>query len=140
MIPRKRTPLSAMQRAEVWRRWKAGESLHGIGRAVGKDHVVVHLLLRRHGGIAPTSHVLVVDGAAVGVAGGAAFLVFSTAQPSGCRTLCCLCKGCGFAARLLEQNLNFRCLMGFSRVSGGSFKATVYSPRTAHPSVSWCAR
>ena len=56
MIPRKRTPLSATQRAEVWRRWKAGESLHAIGRAVGKDHVVVHLLLKRHGGIAPTSH------------------------------------------------------------------------------------
>src|SRR3954469_18476483 len=55
MIPRKRTPFSATQRAEVWRRWKAGESLHAIGRAVGKDHVVVHLLLRRHGGIAPTS-------------------------------------------------------------------------------------
>jgi IS30 family transposase len=56
MIPRKRMPLSATQRAEVWRRWKAGESLHAIGRAVGKDHVVVHLLLKRHGGIAPTSH------------------------------------------------------------------------------------
>src|SRR5690349_16611363 len=53
MIPRKRTPLSATQRVEVWRRWKAGKSLHAIGRAVGKDHVVVHLLLKRHGGIAP---------------------------------------------------------------------------------------
>ena len=42
-----------MQRVEVWRRWKAGESLHAIGRALGKDHVVVHLLLKRHGGIAP---------------------------------------------------------------------------------------
>ena len=53
MIERKRTPLSATQRVEVWRRWKAGESLHAIGRALGKDHVVVHLLLKRHGGIAP---------------------------------------------------------------------------------------
>ena len=53
MIPRKRTPLSAIQRVEVWRRWKAGESLHAIGRALGKDHVVVHLLLKRPGGIAP---------------------------------------------------------------------------------------
>ena len=42
-----------MQRVEVWRRWKAGESLHAIGRAVGKDHVAVHFLLKRHGGIAP---------------------------------------------------------------------------------------
>jgi IS30 family transposase len=53
MIPRKRTPLSAAQRVEVWRRWKAGESLHAIGRAVGKAHVVVNFLLKRHGGIAP---------------------------------------------------------------------------------------
>jgi len=42
-----------MQRVEVWRRWKAGESLHAIGRALSKDHVVVHLLLKRHGGIVP---------------------------------------------------------------------------------------
>jgi IS30 family transposase len=55
MILRKRTPFSATQRAEVWRRWKAGESLHAIGRALGKDHVVVHLLLARHGGIAPAA-------------------------------------------------------------------------------------
>ena len=27
--------------------------MHAIGRALGKDHVVVHLLLKRHGGIAP---------------------------------------------------------------------------------------
>ena len=55
MIPRRRTPLSAMQRVEVWRRWKAGESLHAIGRALGKEHVVVPLLLKRHGGIAPAA-------------------------------------------------------------------------------------
>jgi IS30 family transposase len=42
-----------MQRVEVWRRWKAGESLHAIGRALGKAHPVIHLLLKRHGGIAP---------------------------------------------------------------------------------------
>jgi hypothetical protein len=32
---------------------EGGPSLHAIGRALGKDHVVVHLLLKRHGGIAP---------------------------------------------------------------------------------------
>jgi len=53
MILRKRTPLSATQRVEVWRRWKTGESLHAIGRALGKDHVVIRFLLKRHGGIAP---------------------------------------------------------------------------------------
>src|SRR6201982_2891639 len=53
MIPKKRIRLSAMQRVEVWRRWKVGESLHAIGRALGKNNVVIHLLLKRHGGIAP---------------------------------------------------------------------------------------
>ena len=53
MTARKRTRFSAMQRVEVWRRWKAGESLHAIGRALGKEHPVIHLLLKRHGGIAP---------------------------------------------------------------------------------------
>ena len=53
MIPKKRIRLSAMQRVEVWRRWKAGESLHAIGRALGKNNVVIYLLLKRHGGIAP---------------------------------------------------------------------------------------
>ena len=53
MIPKKRIRLSAMQRGEVWRRWKAGQSLHAIGRALGKNNVVIYLLLKRHGGIAP---------------------------------------------------------------------------------------
>ncbi len=48
MIPKKRIRLSAMQRVEVWRRWKAGESLHAIGGALGKNNVVIHLLLKRH--------------------------------------------------------------------------------------------
>jgi IS30 family transposase len=53
MTASKRTRLSASQRVEVWRRWKAGESLHAIGRALGKEHPVIHLLLKRQGGIAP---------------------------------------------------------------------------------------
>src|SRR6201981_1017061 len=53
MIPKKRIRLSAMQRVEVWRLWKVGESLHAIGRALGKNNVVIHLLSKRHGGIAP---------------------------------------------------------------------------------------
>ena len=53
MAAGKRTRLSTSQRAEVWRRWKSGESLHAIGRALGKAHPVIHLLLKRHGGIAP---------------------------------------------------------------------------------------
>src|SRR6202158_4033102 len=49
----KRRGLSAPQKAELWKRWKAGQSLNEIGRALGKDHVVVHFVLARHGGIAP---------------------------------------------------------------------------------------
>src|SRR3974390_2479681 len=53
MIEGKRRGLSAGQKAELWRRWKAGQSLNEIGRALGKDHVVIHFVLARHGGIAP---------------------------------------------------------------------------------------
>src|SRR5580765_1594160 len=53
MIERKPRGLSAEQKAELWKRWKAGQSLNEIGRALGKDHVVVHFVLARHGGIAP---------------------------------------------------------------------------------------
>jgi len=53
MIEPKRRGLSAEQKAELWKRWKAGQSLNEIGRALGKDHVVVHFVLARHGGIAP---------------------------------------------------------------------------------------
>src|SRR5579871_5922153 len=55
MIERNRRGLSAEQKAELWKRWKAGQSLHEIGRALGKDHVVVHFVLARHGGIAPAA-------------------------------------------------------------------------------------
>jgi IS30 family transposase len=37
----------------MWSRWKAGQSLHEIGRALGKSHVVIQFLLARHGGIVP---------------------------------------------------------------------------------------
>ena len=49
----RRWKLSSAQRADMWNRWKAGQSLHAIGRALGKDKQVIHFLLARHGGIAP---------------------------------------------------------------------------------------
>src|ERR1700689_5580796 len=49
----RRWKLSSAQRADLWNRWKAGQSLHAIGRALGKDKQVIHFLLARHGGIAP---------------------------------------------------------------------------------------
>jgi transposase, IS30 family len=53
MTQGKRVGLSATQRTEVWRRWKAGQSLHEIGRAFGKPHTSIHCLLSHHGGIVP---------------------------------------------------------------------------------------
>src|ERR1700751_6063377 len=37
----------------MWRRWKAGESLHEIGRAFGKGHGSIRFLLTQRGGIVP---------------------------------------------------------------------------------------
>ena len=53
MAQGKRNRLSAEQRTEMWRRWKAGDSLHEIGRAFGKDHWSIQFLLSKRGGIAP---------------------------------------------------------------------------------------
>ena len=49
----RRYGLSAEQRTDIWRRWKAGESLHEIGRAFGKDHGSIQFLLSQRGGIVP---------------------------------------------------------------------------------------
>jgi IS30 family transposase len=51
----KRARLSATQRTEIWRRWKAGQSLHEIGRAFGKPHSSVRCLLLPRGGIPPAT-------------------------------------------------------------------------------------
>ena len=53
MRQERRYGLSAEQKADIWRRWKTGESLHEIGRAFGKDHGSIQFLLSQHGGIAP---------------------------------------------------------------------------------------
>ena len=51
----KRVKLSSTQRAEMWRRWKAGQSLHDIGRALGKAHSSIRFLLLPRGGIPPAT-------------------------------------------------------------------------------------
>jgi IS30 family transposase len=53
MAQARRWKLSSAQRADMWSRWRAGQSLNTIGRALGKDKQVIHFLLARHGGIAP---------------------------------------------------------------------------------------
>src|SRR6202049_3537581 len=53
MTFRRRVKLSEQQRNEMWKRWKAGQSLHEIGRVFGKDHVSIQFMLAQYGGIAP---------------------------------------------------------------------------------------
>jgi IS30 family transposase len=53
MAQGKRNRLSTEQRIDMWRRWKAGESLHEIGRAFGKGHNSIRFLLTQRGGIVP---------------------------------------------------------------------------------------
>jgi hypothetical protein len=38
MRPGKRFGLSAVEKSDVWKRWKDGQSLHEIGRAYNKPH------------------------------------------------------------------------------------------------------
>src|SRR5260370_9125069 len=53
MRPGKRFGLSAEQKNDVWRRWKAGQTLHEIGRVFGKEHSSIRCLGARHGGFVP---------------------------------------------------------------------------------------
>jgi len=53
MTQGQRVALSAAQRTELWSRWKAGESLHEIGRAFDKPHSCIRAVLLPRGGIAP---------------------------------------------------------------------------------------
>ena len=39
----------------MWGRWKAGQSLHEIGRVFGKDHVSIQFMLAHQGGIVPAA-------------------------------------------------------------------------------------
>ena len=52
----RRWKLSSTQRANIRSRWKAGQSLNAIGRALGKDKQVIYFRSARHGGIAPPVH------------------------------------------------------------------------------------
>lgn len=53
-MPRTGRPgLSAQQKKELWNRWKNGQSLSEIGRALGKHAGSIHGVLSANGGIAP---------------------------------------------------------------------------------------
>ena len=55
MRPGRRFGLSAREKLEVWNRWKAGQSLHEIGRAFGKEHSCIRSVLLPRGGIRPAA-------------------------------------------------------------------------------------
>jgi IS30 family transposase len=55
MRPGKQFGLSAIEKLEIWSRWKAGESLHDIGRAFDKPHSSIRCLLLPRGGIPPAT-------------------------------------------------------------------------------------
>jgi IS30 family transposase len=53
-MPRTGRPgLSPQEKSELWNRWKAGQSLSEIGRALGKHAGSVHTVLSANGGIIP---------------------------------------------------------------------------------------
>ena len=55
MRPGKRFGFSAIEKSDIWCRWKAGESLHEIGRAFDKPHSSIRCLLLPRGGIPPAA-------------------------------------------------------------------------------------
>jgi IS30 family transposase len=55
MRPGQRFGLSAIEKRDVWNRWKAGQSLHEIGRAFDKPHSCIRSVLLPRGGIPPAT-------------------------------------------------------------------------------------
>jgi len=55
MRPGQRFGFSAIEKREVWNRWKAGQSLHEIGRAFDKPHSCIRSVLLPRGGIPPAA-------------------------------------------------------------------------------------
>ena len=53
MVQSLRPRLTAAQKTELWRRWRRGESLNAIGRALGRIAHVVRYEVTRTGGIPP---------------------------------------------------------------------------------------
>jgi IS30 family transposase len=53
MARRKRREYSALERRELWDRWRRGESISDIGRALDRAPGTIHCTIRQHGGVAP---------------------------------------------------------------------------------------
>ena len=54
MAQRVRPGLMAEQKREMWSRWKAGQSLSEIGRALGRERSSIHRMVASTGGYMPT--------------------------------------------------------------------------------------
>ena len=52
-MAKKRREYSAQERRELWERWRRGESVSDIGRALARRHDTIHWTIRQHGGVAP---------------------------------------------------------------------------------------
>ena len=50
---RKRRQYSVAERRELWDRWKRGESISDIGRALARAPGTIHSTIREHGGVVP---------------------------------------------------------------------------------------
>jgi DNA-binding CsgD family transcriptional regulator len=50
-----RPGLSASQKADLWQRWKDGQSLSEIGSSLGKHAGSIHGVLSSNGGIVPSA-------------------------------------------------------------------------------------
>ena len=55
MTQGKWSKLSPTQKTDIWKRWKAGQTLHEIGRTYGKPHTSIRGVLLPRGGIPPVA-------------------------------------------------------------------------------------
>jgi IS30 family transposase len=56
-MERKKRGMSPEQVAEMWRRWKAGQTLREIGEAVDREYGTVHWWIKQRGGMAPPERI-----------------------------------------------------------------------------------
>jgi IS30 family transposase len=53
VVARTRRKYTAQERRELWERWKRGESISDIGRALDRAPGTIHCTIREHGGVPP---------------------------------------------------------------------------------------
>ena len=55
MTQTERRGISASQKQELWERWKRGQSMNDIARALAKQRGSIHFVLSTNGGIQPSA-------------------------------------------------------------------------------------